>query len=44
MKFWFRASLLIIFGRTSVVVSVAPINLFFGFSVISVKKNVFTEI
>ena len=26
-KFWFRASLLINFGRASVVVSVAPINL-----------------
>ena len=26
-KFWFRASLLINFGRASVVVSIAPINL-----------------
>ena len=26
-KFWFRASLLINFGRASIVVSVAPINL-----------------
>ena len=26
-KFWFRASLLINFGRASVVISVAPLNL-----------------
>ena len=51
-KFLFHASLLINFGCTSVVVSIAPINLavlqimqvFFGFSVISVKKDVSTEI
>ena len=52
VKFWFRITLLINFGRSRVIVSVAR-NLavlqhalcnFFGFSVISVKKNVSTEI
>ena len=51
VKFWFRATLLINSVRASVIVSVA-LNLavlqitavcnFFGFSVISVKNNVFT--
>ena len=50
VKFWFRSTLLINCGRASVMVSVAPnlavlqIMQVFGFSAISVKKNVSTEI